>query len=102
MFKKENRYVTRGVSDEVDIRLQLAMWTLIDILKDKGKIEIDYLQIFKLKKENRFIKIQHEQEIPKYKSVHMIDVDDIQLDNEVKIYVIDSEEYSTMLYPSEY
>ena len=100
MFKKENRYVTRGVSDEVDIRLQLAMWTLIDILKDK--VEIDYLQIFKLKKENRFIKIQHEQEIPKYKSVHMIDVDDIQLDNEVKIYVIDSEEYSTMLYPSEY
>ena len=94
MFKKENRYVTRGVSDEVDIRLQLAMWTLIDILKDKGKVEIDYLQIF--------IKIQHEQEIPKYKSVHMIDVDDIQLDNEVKIYVIDSEEYSTMLYPSEY
>ena len=102
MFKKENRYVTRGVSDEVYIRLQLAMWTLIDILKDKGKVEIDYLQIFKLKKENRFIKIQHEQEIPKYKSVHMIDVDDIQLDNEVKIYVIDSEEYSTMLYPSEY
>ena len=102
MFKKENRYVTRGVSDEVDIRLQLAMWTLIDILKDKGKVEIDYLQIFKLKKENRFIKIQHEQEIPKYKSVHMIDVDDIQLDNEVKIYVIDSVEYSTMLYPSEY
>ena len=102
MFKKENRYVTRGVSDEVDIRLQLAMWTLIDILKDKGKVEIDYVQIFKLKKENRFIKIQHEQEIPKYKSVHMIDVDDIQLDNEVKIYVIDSEEYSTMLYPSEY
>ena len=50
MFKKENRYVTRGVSDEVDIRLQLAMWTLIDILKDKGKVEIDYLQIFKLKK----------------------------------------------------
>ena len=102
MFKKENRYVTRGVSDEVDIRLQLAMWTLIDILKDKGKVEIDYLQIFKLKKENRFIKIQHEQEIPKYKSVHMIDVDHIQLDNDVKIYVIDSEEYSTMLYPSEY
>ena len=102
MFTKENRYVTRGVSDEVDIRLQLAMWTLIDILKDKGKVEIDYLQIFKLKKENRFIKIQHDQEIPKYKRVHMIDVDDIQLDNEVKIYVIDSEEYSTMLYPSEY
>ena len=37
MFKKENRYVTRGVSDEVDIRLQLAMWTLIDILRIRGR-----------------------------------------------------------------
>ena len=25
MFKKDNRYVTRGVNEEVDIRLQLIM-----------------------------------------------------------------------------
>ena len=30
MFKKANRYVTRGVNEEVDIRLQLIMWSMID------------------------------------------------------------------------
>lgn len=27
MFKKNNRYATRGVNEELDIRLQLIMWT---------------------------------------------------------------------------
>lgn len=27
MFKKNKRYVTRGVNEELDIRLQLIMWT---------------------------------------------------------------------------
>ena len=31
MFKKDNRYVTRGVNEEVDIRLQL----FLDFLKCK-------------------------------------------------------------------
>ncbi|MDU5260893.1 MAG: DUF960 family protein [Clostridium celatum] len=30
MFKKDKRYVTRGVNEEVDIRLQLIMWSMID------------------------------------------------------------------------
>lgn len=50
MFNKNSRYISRQVNEEVDIRLQLSIWTLIDILKDKGKVELDYLQIFKLKK----------------------------------------------------
>ena len=29
MFKKGNRYVTRGINEEVDIRLQLIMWSMI-------------------------------------------------------------------------
>ena len=37
MFKKDNRYVTRGVNEEVDIRL----WSMIDKLKDKGNVELD-------------------------------------------------------------
>ena len=35
MFKKDNRYVTRGVNEEVDIRLQLIMWSMIDKQKKK-------------------------------------------------------------------
>lgn len=30
MFNKNNRYVTRGINEEVDIRLQLIMWSMID------------------------------------------------------------------------
>ena len=33
MFKENNRYVTKAVNEEVDIRLQLIMWSIIDMLK---------------------------------------------------------------------
>lgn len=102
MFKQDSRCVTRGVNAEIDIRLQLAMWSLIDILKMKEDVEVDYLQVFKLKKEVDFIKIEHSQEVPEYKSVHMIGIDDIELDKDTKIFVIDSGDYSTMLLPEEY
>ena len=49
MFKKDNRYVTRGVNEEVDIRLQLIMWSMIDKLNDEGNVELDYLQVFQNK-----------------------------------------------------
>ncbi|UZP04715.1 hypothetical protein JW813_06810 [Clostridium botulinum] len=101
MFNK-GRYLTRGINEEVDIRIQLAVWTLIDILNNDTDIEVDYLQIFKVRKDGNFVRIQHEQECPKYKSIHMIDADDIQIDGQIKIYVIDSGEYATMLFPNEY
>ena len=103
MFNKNKRYISRQVNEEVDIRLQLAIWTLIDILKDKEKVELDYLQIFKLKKEGNIIRVEHEQEVPKYKSIHMIEAEDIQLDEAIKLYVIDNgTEGSVMIFPSEY
>ena len=102
MFKKNNRYVTRGVSEEVDIRLQLIMWSMIDKLKDKGNIEVDYLQIFKIRKEGNKIVINQSQEVPEYSFTHEIEVEDIRMDYVIKLYVIDSEEYSTMLFPYEY
>ncbi|SCK02035.1 Staphylococcal protein of uncharacterised function (DUF960) [uncultured Clostridium sp.] len=102
MFKKDNRYITRGINEEVDIRLQLAMWYIIDILKNDGQVKLDYLQIFKIENENNFVKIEHEQEVPKYRSTHILDIADIKVNGKMKVYVIDSEEYSTMLLPSEY
>ena len=64
MFKKDNRYVTKGVNDEVDIRLQLIMWSMIDKLKNEGNVEVDYLQIFKIRKEGNNIVISQSQEVP--------------------------------------
>lgn len=34
MYKKDNRYVTRAVNEEEYVRLQLAMRSMIDKLKD--------------------------------------------------------------------
>ncbi|WP_370831427.1 DUF960 family protein [Clostridium sp.] len=102
MFNKDNRYVTRGVNEEVDIRLQLIMWSMIDKLKEEGNVELDYLQVFKLRKEGNKIVINQSQEVPEYSCTYEIELEDIQIDYEIKVYVIDSGEYSTMLFPSEY
>ncbi|WP_346879062.1 DUF960 family protein [Clostridium sp. UBA7791] len=102
MFKKNNRYVTRGVNEEVDIRLQLIIWFMLDKLKLEEKIELDYLQVFKLRKEGNKVVINKSQEVPKYSCTYEIELEDIQIDDEVKIYVIDNGEYSTMLLPLEY
>ncbi|MDU4891526.1 MAG: DUF960 family protein [Clostridium sp.] len=102
MFNKNNRYVTRGVNEEVDIRLQLIMWSMIDKLKEEGNVELDYLQVFKIRKEENKIVISQSQEVPEYSYTYEIELEDIQIDDEIKLYVIDSGEYSTMLFPSEY
>ncbi|SDP73187.1 DUF960 family protein [Clostridium gasigenes] len=30
MFKKNNRYVTRGINNQISLHLQLIMWGLIE------------------------------------------------------------------------
>ena len=102
MFKKNNRYVTRGVNEEIDIRLQLIIWSMIDKLNDEGNVELDYLQVFKLRKEENKVVINQSQEVPEYSCAYEIELEDIQIDDGIKIYVIDSVEYSTMLLTSEY
>ena len=102
MFKKDNRYVTRDVNEEVDIRLQLIIWSMLDKLKDEGNVELDYLQVFRIRKEGNKIVISQSQEVPEYSCTYEIEIEDVQIDDEIKVYVIDSGEYSTMLFPSEY
>lgn len=102
MFNKNNRYVTRGINEKVDIRLQLIMWSVIDRLKDEGNIELDYLQVFKLRKNGKKVIVEQSQEVPEYSSIYEIELEDVVFDGEVKVYIIDSEEYSTMLFPKEY
>ena len=102
MFKN-NRYVTISVNEKVDIRLQLIMWSMIDKLKDEESVELDYLQVFKLRKEGNKIIINQSQEVPKYSSTYEIELEDIQIDDEIKLYVIDNGvEGSIILFPWEY
>lgn len=86
MFDKD-RYLTRGVSEEISLEIQILLWSMIG----KIKIKKDYLQVFE---------IEHRQEIPKYKKEHV--VVNTGINSKAKIFVIDDGEYSTMMLSSEY
>lgn len=43
MFAKENRYITRGVNEKLDLPLQILLWSLVDELKIFNDKSIQYL-----------------------------------------------------------
>ncbi|MDE5584036.1 MAG: DUF960 domain-containing protein [Ruminococcus sp.] len=94
MFKNK-RYITRGVQAEIPLALQLFMWNCIDKLSP----ERDYLQVFNLSKIGNLQRISHSSEQPEYHMEYLIPCDNPVI---AKVYIIDSEEYSTMLLASEY
>lgn len=93
MFKNE-RYLTQGVQSEIPIELQLFMWSCIESVS-----EPDYLQIFCFESVDTMQKIIHEQEQPEYHKEYLF-----KSGNPItaKVYIIDSDTYSTMLLASEY
>jgi hypothetical protein len=100
MFKQENRYVSRQVNEAVPMQLQILLWGMIDLLKEKK--ELDYLQIFRLKVKNNRVQIEHEQEVPAYKNQYEFEKLKFPIEHDMKIYVIDSVDYSTMIFAEEY
>ena len=95
MFNNQ-RYLTRGVQTEIPPILQLFIWNCIDRLPE----ERDYFQVFRLEPMGEIMQqITHESEQPEYKKVYLIPSENPISE---KIYVIDSDEYSTMLLASEY
>lgn len=93
MFNNK-RMMTRRVASEVPFILQLAMWSMIDSMQ----VPKDYLQIFRLYVEDGKQRIIHEQEQPEYKKEYLLDAPSLY----AKIYVIDDETHSTMLFSDEY
>lgn len=100
MFKQENRYVSRQVNENVPTQLQILLWSMIDSLK--GKKELDYLQIFRLKVKGNKVLIEHEQEVPQYREQYEVDGEKFSIKQDMKIYVIDSVDYITMIFAEEY
>lgn len=94
MFNNQN-YLTRGIQAEIPFELQLFMWGCIDRLP----VERDYFQVFQLENFNGIQKITHFSEQPEYRKEYLI-----QTDNPItaKVYIIDSDTYSTMLLAEEY
>ena len=97
-----NRYITKGVQQEVPLELQLFMWNCIDTLKEQGQ-ELDYLQVFELTKERAddvfFQRIEHRQEVPKYSMTYRLFPKEMV---NARIFVIDDGSHSTMMLAKDY
>lgn len=94
MFDNQ-RYITRGIDAEIPLWLQLFMWECIDRLPE----ERDYFQVFKLENIDGIQKITHFSERSEYHMEYLIPTDSPITS---KVYIIDSDTYSTMLLSSEY
>lgn len=93
MFNNQ-RYLTRGVHSEIPLELQLFMWGCIDRMPEPK----DYFQVFRLENIDGLQKITHFSEQPEYCREYMIPTDKPIT---AKVYIIDSDEYSTMLLAEE-
>ena len=103
MFKKGSRYVTKTINIELPFKLHIILWLLIDELINDKSFKVDYLQVFNIYRVYNGIKIIHTQEVPPYKNEIFINRTDIILSaKHYKIFVIDSVEYSTMMFSNEY
>ena len=60
---KYKRYMTRAVSEAIDIEIQKLLWDLIDKQKAHA-LELDYLQVFELSNKDGKQYVIHRQEIP--------------------------------------
>ena len=94
-FKNE-RFITRGVEENLNPLLVMVLWELIDSMT----IQQDYLQVFELSEEKGKQKIEHSQEVPEYKREYLINIDAPVFTG--KVFVIDDETHSTMLMNYEY
>lgn len=94
MFNNQ-RYLTKGVQVEIPLALQLFMWECIDRIPEPK----DYFQVFRLENSGGLQKITHFSEQPEYHKEYMIPTSNLII---AKVYIIDSDEYSTMLLAEEY
>ncbi len=94
MFNNQ-RYLTKGVQSEIPLELQLFMWECVNRMPEPK----DYFQVFRLESLDDFQKIIHFSEHPEYHREYLIPTDKPIT---AKVYIIDSDTYSTMLLAEEY
>ena len=102
MFNKNNRYMTRGIKETLDISLQMMLWQIIDDVKESKEVELDYLQVFKIRRSNEELIIEHTQEAPEYKKVYLFNNLGSLIEEDLKIFIIYENDYNIMILAEEY
>lgn len=91
-----NKYITRGINEKIPRIVQGFLWTKVMEMQEAQ----DYLQIFHLRMKDNKLEVVHSQEVPEYRKVYVINVEERIEDT--KIYIIDDGEHCTMLLAEEY
>lgn len=96
------KFITKGVSETIPLEIQHILFTSLDLMKEKAE-ELDYLQVFELEtivQDGVFVlHIQHEQEVPECNMDYIVPTKN---DVHCKVFIIDDEQYVTMLLAEEY
>ncbi|EGQ1611882.1 TPA: hypothetical protein OTG90_002295 [Staphylococcus pseudintermedius] len=102
-----NRYITRGIAQNLPISLQKQLWQLVAQRENEQseKLEaIDYFHIFQFHVYNDQLYIKHKQERPEYVKTHKANYS--KAINMNKVYIIREDDvdlsYYVMLLPEEY
>ena len=89
--------MTREIAENLPVEIAMLLCELIDNLT----IEKDYLQVFEINPIGvEVLEIVHKQEVPKYEA--SVYIQNGLIKDKLKIYAIDSIEYSTMMFSNEY
>ena len=98
-----SKYMTRGIAVQLPPELQLYLWQMITDL-NRSHVPLDYLQVIQLDAitigDQSLQQITHTQEIPPYKNTVTIRID--QPVSNRKVFCIDDQSHSTMLFAEEY
>jgi len=97
---KEQRYMTRGVAEELHTEIAILLWQLIDV-KNMHAIELDYLQVFELSISNEKQAIIHRQEVPERQAFLIHPLENTEPINRT-IWCIDNGDNQMMLFPEDY
>ena len=101
---KKEKYITKGIDAEIPVDYQIKILNSIENWRQQ-KIKLDYLQVFKLSVEKdcegkNVQVILHSQEIPEHSEKIKFQIEDEGI--ETKIFVIDNDDFCTMLLSTEY
>lgn len=94
MFRNPH-FLTRGIEAAIPPVMQHFLWQCVEAMPEPR----DYLQVFQLSPCGPMQRIRHTSEEPEYHREYLFPSD---APVTAKVYVIDSEDYSTMLLASEY
>ncbi|ATO26988.1 hypothetical protein RA13_02310 [Bacillus atrophaeus] len=97
----KSRYMTKAISEELNIELQVVLWQFYDEINEQRKEQMDYLQVFEISVCEETLTITNRQEVPSLQTKVIIN-NKVKGAKNTTVWIIDDERYQTMLFPKDY